>query len=45
MTREPVTSAWRARTGSELLPELRRLLGFGMYGALGFHDPSVSSPA
>lgn len=23
------------------LAEARRLAGFGMYGALGFHDPSV----
>lgn len=28
---------------AELSPEVRRLLGFTMYGALGFHDPSVAS--
>ncbi|MEM1333662.1 MAG: phytanoyl-CoA dioxygenase family protein [Actinomycetota bacterium] len=26
----------------ELTPEVRRLAGFEMYGALGFHDPSVA---
>ncbi len=28
---------------AELSPEIRRLLGFSMYGALGFHDRSVST--
>jgi len=28
---------------AELTPEVRKLLGFEMYDALGFHDPSVGS--
>lgn len=27
---------------AELSSEVRRLAGFGMYGALGFHDPSIT---
>jgi len=26
---------------AELSPELRRVIGLDMYGALGFYDPSV----
>lgn len=30
---------------AELTPEVRRLAGFEMYDALGFHDPAVHSPS